>query len=53
MDISNMPTVEDLRLIARYAFDEIRGARPITACGALNDLAFAQRERGLWAVCST
>lgn len=44
MNISNMPTVDDLRLIARAAFEELRGVRPITGRGALNDLAFAQRE---------
>ena len=44
MDVSHMPTVDDLRAIARAAFDEIRGARPATGRGAHNDLAFAERE---------
>ena len=44
MPISDMPTVDDLRLIARAAFEEMRGVRPITGRGALNDLRFAQQE---------
>lgn len=41
---TDMPTVDDLREIARAAFEEMRGARPVTGRGALNDLAFALRE---------
>ena len=44
MEVSNMPTAEDLRLIARYAFEELRGVRPITGRGVYNDLRFAQEE---------
>ena len=44
MTTSDMPTVSDLRAIARAAFEEMRRERPTTGRGTLNDLAFAQRE---------
>lgn len=44
MTTSDMPTVADLRAIARAAFEEIRGTRPASGRGAVSDLAFAQRE---------
>lgn len=47
MDGSCMPTTEDLRLIARAAFDELRGERPITGRGAFNDMRFAKEELDL------
>lgn len=43
-NIADMPTVDDLRSIARAAFEEMRGARQATGRGAMNDLAFARRE---------
>ena len=43
-NVFDMPTVNDLRAIARAAFEEMRGSRPATGRGAMNDLAFAQRE---------
>lgn len=43
-NISDMPTVEDLRMIARAAFEEMRGERPASGRGHLSDMAFAQRE---------
>jgi hypothetical protein len=43
-NVFDMPTADDLRAIARAAFEELRGARPATGRGAMNDLAFAQRE---------
>jgi hypothetical protein len=43
-NISDMPTVEDLRMIARAAFEEMRWERPASGRGYLNDMTFAQRE---------
>ena len=43
-NLSYMPTVDDLSQISRAAFEELRGVRPITGRGAMNDLQFAQRE---------
>jgi hypothetical protein len=44
MNTSDMPTVEDLRAIARAAFEQLRGARKPGPRPAVSELAFAQRE---------
>jgi hypothetical protein len=44
MDTSDMPTVDDLRAIARAAFEVARGGRATSGRHYMSDLAFAQRE---------
>lgn len=42
MDTSDMPTAEELRLIARAAFEKLRG--PATNWDVFGDLRFAKTE---------
>lgn len=44
MSASTMPTVQDLREIARHAFAVLRGEQEPTKQGCFADLAFAQHE---------
>ena len=44
MNTSDMPTVDDLRAIARAAFEVARGQRASMGRHYIHDLAFAQRE---------